>query len=226
MKTILVIEDDPGLLRGLKDNLVLAGYEVITAHAGHLGVTRALQARPDGIILDLMLPDLNGFEVCRAVREAGLTAPVLMLSARSQDTDKIQGLALGADDYVTKPFNLLEVLARVRAMIRRSSQSPPMLDDCRFGDVEVDFRTMQARKGGRVVMLSGLEFEVLRYLVQRRGEVVSREQLLEHVWGYHEAPVTRSVDNVVARLRQKLEPALGKPRHILTVHGVGYRFVS
>jgi two-component system alkaline phosphatase synthesis response regulator PhoP len=226
MKRILVIEDDRDLLLGLKDNLELEGYEVMTAGDGEQGLARAVQSRPDAIILDLMLPGLGGFDVCRSLRDRGLHSPVLMLSARGQETDKMRGLELGADDYVTKPFSIVELLARIRALIRRASGPPATLDVYQFGNVELNFRLLRARRGKRTVPLSGLEFEVLRYLVLRRGETVSREQLLHDVWGYQTSPVTRSVDNVVARLRHKLETHPDRPWHILTVHGTGYRFVD
>jgi DNA-binding response OmpR family regulator len=225
-RRIMIIEDDHDLVLGLKDNLELDGYEVMTATDGDTGLARALQLRPDAIILDLRLPGLSGFEVCRLLREAGLNVPILILSARGQDTDKMRGLELGADDYVTKPFSIIELLARVRAMLRRAGGQFPALDMYRFGNVELNFRLMRARKGKRTVPLSGLEFEVLRYLVLRRGDIVSREQLLHDVWRYETSPVTRSVDNVVARLRHKLEPQPDRPTHILTVHGIGYRFVD
>jgi two-component system alkaline phosphatase synthesis response regulator PhoP len=226
MKRILVVEDDQDLLLGLKDNLELEGYEVATAADGDAGLARALQWRPDGIILDLMLPGRSGFDVCRALRQRGLDAPVLMLSARGHDTDKLRGLELGADDYVTKPFSIVELLARIRALLRRASGPTARLETYRFGTVELNFRLLRARKGESTVPLSALEFEVLRYLVERRGETVSREQLLQDVWGYQARPVTRSVDNVIARLRHKLESQPEEPQHIVTVHGVGYRFVD
>jgi DNA-binding response OmpR family regulator len=225
-KRILVVEDDENLLLGLVDNLELEGYEVITAADGELGLARALEGRPDAVVLDLMLPRLSGFDVCRELRGRGIGAPILMLSARGQDTDKIRGLELGADDYVTKPFSIVELLARVRAMLRRATGSPTALEACRIGDIELNFRRMQGRQGSRAIALSGLEVGVLRYLVRRRGETVSREDLLHDVWGYQTSPVTRSVDNVVARLRHKLEAQPDRPRHILTVHGFGYRFVD
>jgi DNA-binding response OmpR family regulator len=226
MKRILVVEDNRSLLLGLKDNLELDGYEVVTADTGELGLARAVQIRPDGIILDLMLPDVSGFDVCRSLRERGIQTPVLMLSARRQDTDKMRGLELGADDYVTKPFNIVELLARMRALLRRASTPQKSLEAYRLDDVELDFRLMRARRNSRPIALSGLEFEVLRYLVLRRGEIVSREQLLHDVWGYATPPVTRSVDNIIARLRQKLERRPESPQHILTVHSIGYRFVD
>jgi DNA-binding response OmpR family regulator len=225
-KRILVIEDDQDLVLGLKDNLELEDYEVMTATDGEAGLARALESRPDAIILDLMLPKLSGFEVCRSLRERGVAEPVLMLTVRGQDTDKMRGFELGADDYMTKPFSIVELLARLRSMLRRASGLPTKLEVYRFGNAEINFRLMRARRGRSPIPLSGLEFEVLRYLVVRRGDIVSREQLLHDVWGYQSSVATRSVDNVVARLRHKLELHPDRPDHILTVHGVGYRFVD
>jgi DNA-binding response OmpR family regulator len=203
MKRVLIVEDDPDLLLGLKDNLEAEGFDVLTATDGEAGLQGAIRARPDAIVLDISLPRLNGFELCRSLRERGLRTPILMLTARSQESDKILGLELGADDYVTKPFSINE-LARVRVMIRRASAPPPASDVYRFGDVELDFRRQRARKGAADVLMSALEFSVIRYLVIRRGDAVSREQLLNDVWGSKSFPTTRSVDNLIVRLRQKL----------------------
>ena len=226
MKRILVIEDDRELLIGLKDNLEVEGYEVVTAADGDIGVTRAVDAAPDAVILDVMLPTLDGFEVCRELKQRGLHMPILMLTARNQESDKIRGLELGADDYVTKPFSINELLARVKAMLRRAHEPTTRADGYAFGDVVVNFRRQSVTRGRRVLALSTLEFDVLRYLVARAGKVVTRDQLLSDVWGYHAFPTTRSVDNLVVRLRQKLERNPHYPRHILTVHGSGYKFVD
>ncbi|MBI2834080.1 MAG: response regulator transcription factor [Acidobacteria bacterium] len=226
MKRILVIEDDSELLEGLKDNLELDGYEVLTATDGAQGLTQAGRSRPDAVILDIMLPKLSGFDLCRTLRERGFPTPILMLTARGQESDKVLGLELGADDYVTKPFSIHELLARLRAMIRRSTGLPRGVEAYRFGDVEVSFWHQQVRKGRFSVSLSALEFEVLRYLIAHRGQIVSREHLLTDVWGYQTFRTTRAVDNLVGRLRQKLEDRVHEPRHILTVHGVGYKFVE
>ena len=225
MKRILVIEDEPKMRLGLKDSLELDGYEVLTAGDGPEGYQLALDANPDAVILDVMLPRLNGFDVCRAIRARGLAMPILMLTARAQETDSVLGLELGADDYVTKPFNIRELLARVKALLRRAGGG--LIGDVyRFADVEIDFRRQQARKGRARLNLSTLEFGVLRYLVAHRDEVVTRDRLLNDVWGYKAFPTTRTVDNLVARLRQKLETQPHDPQHILTVHGTGYRFVD
>jgi len=221
-----VIEDDAELLVGLRDNLEMEGYEVVTATDGEEGLAKAISACPSAMILDLMLPKMNGFEVCRALGERGLSIPTIILTARSQETDKVLGLELGADDYITKPFSVRELLARLRAVIRRADGSSRTGERCRFGDVELDFRHRLARRAGRPLILSDLEWEVLRYLVARRGQAVSREELLSDVWGFRSFPTTRSVDNLIARLRQKVEVEPHRPRHILTVHGKGYRFVD
>src|ERR687895_511828 len=183
MKRILVIEDEPQMLLGLRDNLELEGYEVATASDGDEGLQKAASFQPDLVILDVMLPRKNGFDVCRELRARGTATPVVMLTARSQESDKVLGLELGADDYVTKPFSINELLARVRVMIRRASAPPPTTDVFRFGDVDLDFRRQRARKGSMPVQMSALEFSVMQYLITRRGDAVSREQLLKDVWG-------------------------------------------
>jgi DNA-binding response OmpR family regulator len=224
MKRVLLVEDEPSMRLGLKDNLELEGYEVLMAVDGRDGLDQTIRTRPDLVILDLMLPRMDGLEVCRTLRSRGLGMPILMLTARAQQTDTVLGLELGADDYVTKPFNIRELLARVKALLRRAEGS--VTDVYQFGDVVVDFRRQSALKAGQPLSLSSLEFSVLRYLVGRRGEVVSRDELLNDVWGYKAFPTTRSVDNLMLRLRQKLEAEPREPRHILTVHGTGYRFVE
>jgi DNA-binding response OmpR family regulator len=226
MKRILVIEDEPQMLIGLRDNLELEGFEVLTAADGEEGLQKATTLRPDLVILDLMLPRRNGFEVCRELRARANQTPIVMLTARSQETDKVLGFELGADDYVTKPFSITELLARVKAVLRRTAARPPAPETCQIGDVDIDFRTHQARRGSRRLDFTAREFDLLRYLVAHRGEVVTRDQLLNHVWGYEEFPTTRTVDNFVAKLRQKLESSPREPEHILTVHGAGYKFVG
>jgi DNA-binding response OmpR family regulator len=226
VKRILVIEDDAELLEGLKDNLEVEGYEVLTATDGEEGLAQVARTLPDAVILDLMLPKLGGLEVCRMLRDRGFETPILILTARSQESDKIRGLESGADDYVTKPFSIHEVLARVRVMLRRSTRVPKLAGAYHFGDVEVDFSRQRVRKGRNVIALSSLEFEVLRYLISRQGQIIARDNLLDEVWGYHAFRTTRAVDNLVGRLRQKLEDRPHEPRHILTVYGVGYKFVE
>ena len=225
MTRILVVEDDPAILRGLSDNLRLESYEVVTAADGAAGDRLAHEARPDLIVLDLMLPKLSGYELCRKLRSEGLTTPILMLTARGEEADRVLGLDLGADDYVTKPFSVRELLARIRALLRRAHPPRPLPDEVRFGDVVVDFRSYEAMKGGAAVDMTPKEFQLLRLLAARAGEVVSRGELLEEVWGYDTVPNTRTVDNHVASLRAKLEPDTSGTRHIQTVHAVGYKFV-
>jgi DNA-binding response OmpR family regulator len=225
MTRILVVEDDPAILRGLSDNLRLESYEVVTAADGEAGDRLAHEARPDLIVLDLMLPKRSGYEVCRRLRSEGLTTPILMLTARGEEADRVLGLDLGADDYVTKPFSVRELLARIRALLRRAHPPRPLPDEVRFGDVVVDFRSYEAKRGGTPVDMTPKEFQLLRLLAARAGEVVSRGELLEDVWGYETLPNTRTVDNHVASLRAKLEPDAPETRHIQTVHGVGYKFV-
>ena len=226
MKRILVIEDEPQMLLGLRDNLELEGYEVQTAADGEQGLARAAAFNPDLVILDLMLPRKNGFDVCRELRERSATTSIVMLTARSAETDKVLGLELGADDYVTKPFSITELLARVRAVLRRTGARPATADVVRIGDLEVDFKLHQARRDKRRVEFTAREFELLRYFVQHTGKVVTREQILNEVWGYEEFPTTRTIDNFVAKLRQKIERAPHEPEHILTIHGSGYKFVG
>ena len=225
MTRILVVEDDPAILRGLSDNLRLESYEVVTAADGAAGDRLAHEARPDLIVLDLMLPKLSGYELCRKLRSEGLTTPILMLTARGEEADRVLGLDLGADDYVTKPFSVRELLARIRALLRRAHPPRPLPDEVRFGDVVVDFRSYEAKKGGAPVDMTPKEFRLLRLLAARAGEVVTRGELLEDVWGYETVPNTRTVDNHVASLRAKLEPDASGTRHIQTVHAVGYKFV-
>lgn len=225
MTRILVVEDDPAILRGLSDNLKLESYEVVAAADGEAGDRLAHEARPDLIVLDLMLPKLSGYELCRKLRSEGLTTPILMLTARGEEADRVFGLDLGADDYVTKPFSVRELLARIRALLRRAHPPRPLPDEVRFGDVVVDFRSYEAKRGGAPVDMTPKEFQLLRLLASRAGEVVSRGELLEDVWGYETLPNTRTVDNHVATLRAKLEPDKSATPHLQTVHGVGYKFV-
>jgi DNA-binding response OmpR family regulator len=227
MKRILIIEDDVAILRGLKDNLEYESYEVLTAADGEEGYFLIKEKKPDLIILDLMLPKMNGYELCRKVRNEGVTTPILMLTARSEEMDRVHGLDLGADDYVTKPFSVPELLARIRAIIRRIQKvkTGNLPSELRFGDVSVDFKCFEARKGGDILEMSRKEFGILRLLAARPGEVITRDELLDEVWGYDQYPTTRTVDNHIALLRTKLEDNPSKPRYLLTVHGVGYKLV-
>jgi len=229
MTTVLAIEDDPAILRGLADNLRFEGYDVITATDGETGYRLQQERKPDLILLDLMLPRMSGFEFCRKLRGEGIQTPILMLTARSEEPDRVLGLDLGADDYVTKPFSVRELMARVRALLRRSQPSsegiPALPDELRFGDTEIDFRSYEARRNGAPVEMTRKEFAILRFLASRAGDVVTRDDLLNEVWGYESYPSSRTVDNHVAGLRAKLERDASQPEHIKTVHGVGYKFI-
>jgi DNA-binding response OmpR family regulator len=225
MTLVLIVEDDPAILRGLKDNFMAESYEVLTAADGEAGLRLVHEEKPDLVILDLMLPRMSGYEVCRRLRDEGNTTPILMLTARGEEADRVLGLDLGADDYVTKPFSVRELLARVRAIVRRVHPPRPLPDELSFDDVVVDFRRYEARKGGQRIEMTRKEFGVLQYLAARSGEVVRRDELLEEVWDYKNYPTTRTVDNHVLSLRAKLEEEPGEPRHMITVHGVGYKFV-
>ena len=226
MSRILVVEDDAAILRGLRDNLAAETYEVITAADGAEGLRLSQEQAPDLVILDLMLPKLSGYEICRKLRDQGNRVPILMLTARGDEADRILGLDIGADDYVSKPFSVRELLARVRALLRRAEPQNASIDRLSFGDVVVDFLQYEAHKQGRPVEMTPKEFGVLRHLAARPGQVVRRQELLEEVWGYERYPTTRTVDNHIASLRAKLEDDPAEPTHLLTVHGVGYRFVT
>jgi DNA-binding response OmpR family regulator len=223
---VLIIEDEPNMVLGLKDSCEYEGYEVAVARDGKEGVEKASTEKPDIILLDVMLPLMSGLDVCRTLRTRGIETPILMLTARSEEIDKVVGLEVGADDYVTKPFSIKELLARIRAHLRRAAKQVVPLESFTFGDVDLNFKKHTARKGGQALDLSAREFEILHYLIQRRGEIVTRDQLLDEVWGYDRSPVTRTVDNHIARLRQKIEPAPSDPQHIITVHRIGYRFIE
>ena len=225
MSRILVVEDDPAILRGLADNLSFESHDVLTASDGETACAVIRDKKPDLIILDLMLPRLSGYEVCRRVRAEGVTTPIVMLTARGEEADRILGLDLGADDYVSKPFSVRELMARIRALLRRTQGNGRMPDDLRVGDVTIDFRRYEARKGGQLLDMTRKEFGVLRLLAARSGEVVTRDELLNEVWGYEATPTTRTVDNHIATIRAKVEDNPSQPTHLLTVHGVGYKWV-
>jgi two-component system, OmpR family, alkaline phosphatase synthesis response regulator PhoP len=224
---LLLVEDEPGLQLAVTDRLVAEGYRVETAGDGDTAVLRATTEPFDVIILDVMLPGRDGFDVARTVRQQGVQTPILMLTARTQVVDRVVGLKLGADDYLTKPFEMIELMARVEALLRRApaaSVSSP--ERYQFGDVLVDARKAEVSRNGALVELSAKEFHLLRYFIEHRGATISREELLQEVWGYHSMPSTRTVDVHVAWLRQKLEPNPRVPQFILTVHGLGYKFVG
>jgi len=226
VKRILLIEDEPGLVLTLTDRLTREGYTVENAADGETGLERATRAPFDLLLLDLMLPRMSGFDVCRELRRRHVETPVIMLTARGQVVDKVVGLKLGADDYVTKPFEMAELLARVEAQLRRTPARPHPVEGHTFGDVRVDFRKAEATRGGAPLELSAREFQLLRYFIEHRGATLTREELLNEVWGYNSMPSTRTVDVHVAWLRQKIEPNPRHPQFVLTIHGMGYKFAG
>jgi two-component system alkaline phosphatase synthesis response regulator PhoP len=223
---ILVVEDEPNMVAGLRDNFEFEGYQVITAGDGIEGLRKALEESPDLVVLDVMMPRMSGLEVCKQLRAQRASIPIIMLTARGQEVDKVVGLELGADDYVTKPFSIRELLARVKAILRRTAVVPKDQDQHSFGDVEIDLRRRRVIRSGKALDFSSMEFELLKYFVCHSGETLSRDRLLEEVWGYENYPSTRTVDTHLVRLRQKLEPDPEQPQYFLTVHGTGYRFVG
>ena len=226
MKRILLIEDEAGLVLTLTDRLIREGYAVDSAVDGESGLERASAEPFDLLLLDLMLPRMSGFDVCRELRKRGVDAPVIMLTARGQVVDKVVGLKLGADDYVTKPFEMAELLARIEANLRRAPAAPHPAEGYAFGDIRIDFRKAEAMRADQPIELSAREFQLLRYFVEHRGDTLSREELLNEVWGYNAMPSTRTVDVHVAWLRQKIEPNPRHPQFILTIHGMGYKFAG
>ena len=224
MARILIVEDEEEMARGLKDNFEFDGDQVLVAADGEQGLASARSERPDLIILDVMLPKMSGFDVCKKIRAEGIKIPVIMLTARDQEIDKVLGLELGADDYVTKPFSSRELLARVKALLRRARQPGPDMGVCAFGNVEIDFKKYEAKKNGAPIYLTALEFSLLQCLIKHRDEVVHRDAVLNQVWGEHVHVDPRTVDKHVSSLRQKLEDDPEQPRHIVGVRGVGYRF--
>ena len=222
---VLVVEDNPDLAYGLRNNLEIEGYEVEVAADGLSGLHMIRGWHPDLVILDLMLPEMDGYRVLRSIRDDGLSVPVLILTARGEEADKVRGFRLGADDYVTKPFGVLELLARVEALLRRSAaaRKAPEPEHYRFGDVEVNAAERSVRRSGMAVDLAPLEYDLLLALVRRRGAVATRTQLLKEVWGYDASVTSRTVDTHIAELRRKLDDGGSTPRHILTVRKAGYR---
>ncbi len=230
-KRILLVEDEPGLVLTLTDRLTSEGYQVESARDGEKGLERASSEAFDAIILDVMLPRKNGFDVCRDLRQRNVTTPILMLTARGQVVDKVVGLKLGADDYLTKPFEMMELLARVEALLRRAATpatSPAIssAETYQFDSIKIDFRRAEVDRDGQKIELSAKEFQLLRYFIEHREATLSRDELLNEVWGYDAMPTTRTVDVHVAWLRQKLEPNPRHPIYILTIHGMGYKFVG
>ena len=222
---IAVIEDEDIIRKSVTMNLELEGFQVLSACDGEEGIQLINTRKPDLIIMDVMMPRKDGLQACREIRNAGNSTPLILLTARSSEIDKVLGLELGADDYLGKPFGMLELLARVKALLRRV-QRVTSIDEIRFSDVVVDFKAYRALKNNEPIDLSAREYRLLRYLVVKVGSVVTRDELLDEVWGYNSYPTTRTVDNHIARLRQKVEANIDEPQHILTVHGVGYKFVA
>jgi DNA-binding response OmpR family regulator len=225
MTRILVVEDEPGIALGLEDDLKIEGYEVEVAGDGITALRRARETAFDLIVLDVMLPGKDGFDVCRELRRGGQRTPILMLTAKAQEAEKVLGLELGADDYMTKPFGTRELRARIRALLRRAGGEPQ--DEPRsycFGDIEVDFRRGELRRGGKAVELTPIEFKLLDVFIRARGRVLSRDQLMDAAWGHDTFASARVVDNHIANLRKKIEPDPGEPRYLRNVRGLGYRF--
>jgi DNA-binding response OmpR family regulator len=222
-KTILVVEDEPQLALGLKDALEFEGFRVVTCGTGREGVTLARSERPHAVLLDLMLPDINGYQVCEEIRRSDPLVPILMLTAKSQEADKIRGLDAGADDYVTKPFSVGELVARIRAIFRRTQPRPEGQPSFSIGDVTVNVAAHTLQRGNRVESISFYEVELLRLLHERVGQPVSRDEILNKIWGLDATPTNRTIDNFIVKLRRKIERSPDKPEHILTVYGFGYK---
>jgi DNA-binding response OmpR family regulator len=227
MAKILLVEDEPQMQRGVKDNLEFEGYEVEVAGDGKTGLQKLLDNSYDLALLDVMLPQMSGFDVCKKVREKGIATPIIMLTAKGEEIDKVLGLELGADDYITKPFGLRELLARVKALLRRAEGSTGgSTQKMLLGTVEIDFATYNASRAGESLQMTPKEFEILKFLWQHRNKAVSRDQLLTNVWGYDESISTRTVDNFILKLRQKIEDDPAHPKYIITIHGMGYKLIG
>jgi DNA-binding response OmpR family regulator len=224
-RTILLVEDDPALALGLRDTLEFEGFSVVHAERGGEGLSLALKTKPDCVILDLMLPDMNGYEICEQLRSHDAIVPIIMLTARGQEADKIRGLDAGADDYVTKPFSVGELVARIRALFRRGARAQSQAMRFPIGDVLVDTAAHTLTRGQDTTQITFYEIELLKLLHERIGQPVSRDDILDKVWGAKSTPTNRTVDNFVVKLRKKLEPSPDKPKHILTVYGFGYKLV-
>lgn len=226
MSTILIVEDDETMLKGLRDAFEHNSFKVISAMDGESGMQIAENSEPDIIILDVMLPQIDGFDVCRTLRKRGTTVPIIMLTARSEEIDKVVGLEIGADDYVTKPFSMRELLARVKAHLRRTTEKIVQLERYEFGNITLDFAAFKTFKNKKPIDLTSTEYSLMKVLITHRNEVVPREKILNEVWGYDSYPSSRTVDNHILNLRQKLEDNPQKPEFIHTIHGLGYKFVG
>ncbi|MFZ1459955.1 MAG: response regulator transcription factor [Ignavibacteria bacterium] len=226
MNKILIIEDDPAVSKGLEISLKKESYESLTESDGEKGYQTALKIKPGLILLDIMLPNKNGFDICKDLRLNGHNFPIIMLSAKAEEADKVIGFELGADDYVTKPFSVKELMARVKAILRRRSVILNEFDNFTFDDVTLDFAKLEAMKGKKKIEMSLKEYEILKYIIRHEGNIVSRNDLLDEVWGYESFPTTRTVDNYILMLRKKIESDPSHPKHILTFHSAGYKFVK
>jgi DNA-binding response OmpR family regulator len=225
-KTILIIEDDVSILRGLKDNLSFEGYHVLTSADGQEGLQMAIENKIDLLLLDIMLPGINGYDICRSLKKEKPELPIIMITARGTEIDKVAGLDLGADDYITKPFSIPELLARIRAVFRRTQADSTDIEQYSFSNVSLDFKKFQAIVNDEEIKLSSREFAIMKYLIEHEGEVIHRHDLLDKVWGYDVTPSTRTVDNFILDLRKKFEEDPTKPKHITRIRGAGYKFKS
>ena len=228
MNRILIVEDEPNMRLGLKDNLEFEGYEVDYAEDGEVALKKIFEADFSLILLDVMLPKVSGYDICKTVRKSGKDVPIILLTAKGEEIDKVLGLELGADDYVTKPFSLRELLARIKAILRRTEEKTisKVNDFVKIGRLEVNFSSYNALENGDAVQMSHKEFEILNFLWSKKNSTVSRDDLLTNVWGYDENPTTRTVDNFILKLRQKIEKDYNHPQVILTVHGIGYKLIT
>jgi DNA-binding response OmpR family regulator len=229
MNKILIVEDEPNMRTGLKDNLEFEGYEVNLAEDGETGLKNILEGNYDLVLLDVMLPQMSGFDVCKTVRKKGNNIPIILLTAKGEEIDKVLGLELGADDYITKPFGLRELLARIKAVLRRTDDKDSSASKDSFikiGKIDVNFSSYNALEDGLAVPMTHKEFEILSHLWSNKNSTISREDLLNNVWGYDENPTTRTVDNFILKLRQKIEKDPNHPKIILTVHGIGYKLIN
>ncbi|RME88064.1 MAG: DNA-binding response regulator, partial [Planctomycetota bacterium] len=222
---ILIIEDDPSILMGLKKNLQFEGYDVLIAQDGEKGLEMAVDGAPDLILLDIMLPGINGFEICKTLRKNKIEVPILILSAKDQEFDKILGLDLGADDYITKPFSVREVLARINAVLRRKKRFEQYLETFQFGKITINLAGREVQKEGKVLDISSKEFDLLKFMVENPNKVLERKEILNRVWGYDYYGTARTIDNFITKLRQKIEDDPNHPQYIITVRGIGYKFV-
>ena len=227
MNKILVVEDEPNMRLGLKDNLEFEGYEVVSVDDGESGLKHILEGDFSLVLLDVMLPKMSGYDICKEVRKRGMNIPIILLTSKGEEIDKVLGLELGADDYVTKPFSLRELLARIKAVLRRRGDKEKFKNDfVKIGRVEVNFASYNAFENGVPVQMSHKEFEILNFLWEKRNSTVSRDDLLTNIWGYDENPTTRTVDNFILKLRQKIEKDPNHSKIILTVHGIGYKLIN